>query len=131
MTLAGQLTSGVTDTVTSGSLLLAVPIALLAGLLIVARPGGTVAARADEPAPWSGTLVLDRPRHRDFLRVPLDYPRINGFPEWFTAESGRRHRVTDAATGAVADTTGAALSRGRAIRLDAPGTLRLRIEPAG
>jgi len=33
---------------------------------------------------WSGRLFLDRPRHRDFLNMEQDYPRINGFAEWFT-----------------------------------------------
>jgi hypothetical protein len=33
---------------------------------------------------WSGTLVFDRPRHKTVMRLPVDYPRINQFPEWFT-----------------------------------------------
>lgn len=42
---------------------------------------------------WSGHLRFDRPRHRDDLRMPLDYPRINQFPEWFTAERQSRYTV--------------------------------------
>ncbi len=34
---------------------------------------------------WHGTLHVERPRHREHLRLPLDYPRINQFPEWFIA----------------------------------------------
>jgi hypothetical protein len=41
---------------------------------------------ADEP--WQGKLLFDLPRHRTHMRLPLDYPRINQFPEWFTAEPG-------------------------------------------
>jgi hypothetical protein len=37
--------------------------------------------------PWSGRLRFDRPRHRDRLHLPFDYPRINQFPEWFTASA--------------------------------------------
>lgn len=37
--------------------------------------------------PWSGKLRFDRPRHRDRMYLPFDYPRINQFPEWFTAEA--------------------------------------------
>ena len=33
---------------------------------------------------WSGKLVFDRPRHKTLMHLPLDYPRINQFPEWFT-----------------------------------------------
>lgn len=46
---------------------------------------------ADQP--WKGRLRFDRPRHKDFLRLPLDYPRINQFAEWFTVESGGRYQV--------------------------------------
>ncbi len=43
--------------------------------------------------PWRGRLRFDRPRHRDFLRLPLDYPRINQFPEWFVIEAERLYAV--------------------------------------
>lgn len=38
--------------------------------------------------PWKGRLRFDVPRHREFLRLPSDYPRLNQFPEWFTAAEG-------------------------------------------
>lgn len=44
-------------------------------------------------APWSGTLLFDRPRHREYLHLPLDYPRINQFPEWYTVKSTGRYGV--------------------------------------
>lgn len=57
------------------------------------RDGDAIHAslRADEP--WRGKLLFDRPRHRLSLRLPLDYPRINQFPEWFVAEPGKRYEV--------------------------------------
>ncbi len=33
---------------------------------------------------WQGRLVFDAPRHKQHMKLPLDYPRINQFPEWFT-----------------------------------------------
>ena len=42
---------------------------------------------------WEGRLALDRPRHRLVMHLPLDYPRINQFPEWFTVESAERYLV--------------------------------------
>jgi len=36
--------------------------------------------------PWTGRLLFDRPRHKHFFHLPLDYPRINQFPEWFTVD---------------------------------------------
>lgn len=35
---------------------------------------------------WDGKLVFDARRHKTILNLPIDYPRINQFPEWFTAE---------------------------------------------
>ncbi|MBP1661036.1 MAG: hypothetical protein H6P95_2228, partial [Candidatus Aminicenantes bacterium] len=43
--------------------------------------------------PWSGTLRFDRPRHRDRMYLPFDYPRINQFPEWFTVEATKDYEV--------------------------------------
>ncbi len=33
---------------------------------------------------WSGTLCFDRPRHAEIMRLPLDYARINQWPQSFT-----------------------------------------------
>ncbi len=40
---------------------------------------------------WEGKLVFDAPRHKTLLNLPIDYPRINQFPEWFTAEEGKEY----------------------------------------
>ncbi len=40
--------------------------------------------RSDKP--WSGRLHFDPPRHRHYLKMSTDYPRINAFPEWYTVE---------------------------------------------
>ena len=40
---------------------------------------------------WEGKLVFDAPRHKTILHLPIDYPRINQFPEWFVAESGKKY----------------------------------------
>ena len=36
---------------------------------------------------WEGKLIIDAIRHKTILNLPVDYPRINQFPEWFTADS--------------------------------------------
>jgi hypothetical protein len=43
--------------------------------------------------PWKGRLRFDTPRHKGFMHLPLDYPRINQFPEWFTAKPGLLYQV--------------------------------------
>ncbi len=42
---------------------------------------------------WEGKLVFDAQRHRTILNLPIDYPRINQFPEWFTAKEGDVYRA--------------------------------------
>ena len=42
---------------------------------------------------WEGKLFFDTPRHKTILNLPLDYPRINQFPEWFTIKAGEEYRI--------------------------------------
>ncbi len=42
---------------------------------------------------WEGKLVFDSPRHKTILNLPIDYPRINQFPEWFVAEAGQEYEL--------------------------------------
>jgi hypothetical protein len=69
-----------------------------------------ISLAADKP--WTGTLVFDRPRHREFLHLPLDYPRINQFPEWFVVEAADRCVIKDAQTGTKQTVAGRELRRG-------------------
>ncbi len=43
--------------------------------------------------PWTGRLIFDKPRHKVNLHLPIDYPRLNQFPEWFTADAEKRYTV--------------------------------------
>lgn len=43
--------------------------------------------------PWQGTLRFDLPRHRSVLNLPLDWPRINQFPEWFILQEDKIYTV--------------------------------------
>ena len=42
---------------------------------------------------WEGKLIFDAERHKTILHLPIDYPRINQFPEWFTAIDGKEYSV--------------------------------------
>jgi len=44
---------------------------------------------------WRGKLLFDTPRHKTIMNMPLDWPRINQFPEWFTVEENKRYLVQD------------------------------------
>lgn len=53
------------------------------------RDGDTLHLFLSADEPWTGRLVFDRPRHKTVMNLPVDYPRINQFPEWFTLPADR------------------------------------------
>ena len=57
------------------------------------RDGDTLYVTLSAEQPWEGELIFDRPRHKEIMHLPVDYPRINHFPEWYTVEAGARYGV--------------------------------------
>jgi hypothetical protein len=78
---------------------------------------------------WSGTLVFDTSRHQTILKLPLDWPRINQFPEWFTVDAERQYAVEDLSSGAVGVYTGGQLQKGIALSVEAGTRKQIRIVP--
>jgi hypothetical protein len=62
--------------------------------------------------PWKGKILFDTPRHKTNMNMPLDWPRINQFPEWFTVESEKRYAVRDVASNTIKTCTGSQLLEG-------------------
>lgn len=42
---------------------------------------------------WEGVVRFDSQRHREIMNLPLDYPRINQFPEWYTVDPAKQYAV--------------------------------------
>jgi hypothetical protein len=42
---------------------------------------------------WEGRLRFDTPRHREVLHLPMDFPRLNEWPELFTVDAAQRYQV--------------------------------------
>lgn len=42
---------------------------------------------------WQGKLSLDYVRHKETLHLPIDYPRINQFPEWYTVILEKEYKM--------------------------------------
>ncbi len=84
-----------------------------------------VSITADEP--WTGKLIFDKPRHRLQMHLPIDYPRINQFPEWFTAEAAESYTIADLATGKKATHPGSQLQTGIPLELQPGVELRLSV----
>jgi hypothetical protein len=79
---------------------------------------------------WSGKLIADKPRHKVNMHLPLDYPRINQFPEWFVAESGKRYEVNSISGDTKNVLTGEQLQGGMEVQVKGGSEVRIFIAPA-
>ncbi|MDF9800115.1 hypothetical protein OKW21_005378 [Catalinimonas alkaloidigena] len=46
-------------------------------------------------SPWEGKLYFDQARHNNSMNLPVDWPRINQFPEWFTVDPEQTYQWID------------------------------------
>ncbi len=77
---------------------------------------------------WEGVLKFDVPRHRVNMNLPVDYPRINQFPEWFVAEAGKRYKIKDIKNNTANIFTGTQLAKGIKIQLIKEGISYLTVQ---
>jgi hypothetical protein len=77
--------------------------------------------------PWSGRLVFDAPRHNSAMRLPLDWPRINQIPEWFTARPDKTYEIKSNNDGTVTDHSGKALQAGIPVSLQPNKETRMTV----
>ncbi|MBI2432600.1 MAG: cellulase family glycosylhydrolase [Candidatus Hydrogenedentes bacterium] len=77
--------------------------------------------------PWEGILRFDRPRHRLYFNMSVNYPRLNEFPEWFTVEGDALYRVER--NNETEEVCGGQLAQGLPVRLDAGQEVVLRVAP--
>jgi hypothetical protein len=89
------------------------------------RRGESLVASVTSDRPWKGLLVFDRPRHRENLHLPIDWPRINQFPEWFTVKAGKKYSVRREGEAGAQTTAAETLRRGLPVDLPANGAVQL------
>jgi hypothetical protein len=93
------------------------------------REGGTTYLCVGADQPWDGRVKFDRPRHKVLMHLPLDYTRINQFPEWFTVQSDARYQVK-LDSGRPQKENGAQLAEGVPVKLKGGQTLLLEVSTA-
>ena len=76
---------------------------------------------------WSGKIIFDVPRHKTIMNLPLDWPRINQFPEWFTVEPDKTYRLKDNATNTEHLFTGQQLQNGIDLILESGRQKRIHV----
>ena len=85
--------------------------------------GDTLYVALHSMVQWEGTLQFDKRRHSVNLKLPVDWPRINQFPEWFTVEEDKTYDVYEIGGTSHKVVKGAALVRGMAVTLE-PGDIK-------
>jgi hypothetical protein len=94
------------------------------------RQGGQLLMTLVADTAWKGTVHFDQPRHRVHFQLPVNYPRLNEWPEWFTVEHDRRDEVQVSGKPAVTR-IGAELIHGLAVSVAAGQTLSITVRDGG
>ena len=79
---------------------------------------------------WEGRLAFDTPRSKQNMQMPLDWPRINQFPEWYTVSAGKKYEVSMGTPGSREKRgiySGEELARGLSVKLTPGEQLRIKV----
>jgi hypothetical protein len=77
---------------------------------------------------WKGILNLDKKRHLEFMHLPLDWPRINQFPEYFTADKEKEYTITSNFSHKDQKISGEELQNGLPVKIKAGSTVKIIIQ---
>jgi len=89
--------------------------------------GVLISLRSDKD--WQGTLNFDTPRHQTIMQMPVDWPRINQFPEWFTVKRNLTYEVKDVVTGSSTKYKGKQLKEGIRVTLKKNAVYAIKVNP--
>jgi hypothetical protein len=79
---------------------------------------------------WNGKLLFDRKRHSEYLHMPVDWPRINQFPEYFAVDRTASYTILRENRSKPETVTGQQLLDGYPVSLSEGETLKLIIRQA-
>jgi len=79
--------------------------------------------------PWKGKILFDAPRHKVNMKMPLDWPRINQWPEWFTVKEQDSYCVRNLTTGSRILAAGKKLVQGLEVDLQEGTAQHLLVAP--
>lgn len=88
-------------------------------LLGAEQKGDSLLISITSDKPWTGSLFFDKMRFRENIKLPIDWPRINQFPEWFTVEKNHEYTVMDIAERDLKVLSGEYLLRGINLQVSA------------
>ncbi|MBH45553.1 MAG: hypothetical protein CMC93_02930 [Flavobacteriaceae bacterium] len=77
---------------------------------------------------WKGKLIFDPIRHETILHLPIDYPRINQFPEWFTVDPNLNYKISSSHKSITGNFSGNELIQGIPLRLRGGEMVKILVE---
>jgi hypothetical protein len=80
---------------------------------------------------WQGRLRFDLPRHRLHLELPVNYPRLNEWPEWFAVDPTGQYTLQDSIAPGTSTISGSTLAAGLELELSPGAPRELRVCPWG
>ena len=60
---------------------------------------------------------FDKKRHSEYMHLPVDWPRINQFPEYFSVEKNRNYSIAGGSSGDIQIISGKDLQNGYPIKI--------------
>jgi len=81
------------------------------------QKGDTLFIQLSSERPWEGKLFFDKNRFRENMKLPIDWPRINQFPEWFTVDKTKSYTLLDITRQDAKELKGDALIEGIDIKI--------------
>lgn len=92
------------------------------------QEGETLKISINAVSDWKGKLIFDTQRHKTIMKMPLDWPRINQFPEWFTVKDGKNYIVHDITNNSRKAYTAQQLSAGINVHVSTNATKHLFVQ---
>ena len=92
-------------------------------LLGAEQKGDSLYISIKSEKPWSGKLYFDFKRYKENLHLPIDWPRINQFPQWYAVGMDENYSIIDINDGERISKKGAELKEG--IAMDIAGEKKL------
>lgn len=77
---------------------------------------------------WHGKMTFDYMRHKEIMHLPVDYPRINQFPEWFTVNYQKSYKFIDFTRKIRSQFSGTELTEGIELNLNSGEIYRFNVE---
>jgi hypothetical protein len=77
---------------------------------------------------WEGRLMFDKKRHSELMHLPMDWPRINQFPEYFIVDEDKVYQIETENNGKVQLIPGDELRKGYPVKVTKGNPLKLTLK---